>query len=377
MNIDPINLRANEPFPLEEAFVGRHSEMQSLVSHFSKKSGRLAQIVGPRGTGKTILAMMYARSAEGTFPGGCKHLYAFAPQTIEDMVLRSFPPPQTRKHLAIIDDLDLAARGETETIPSIMQRDPLLSLLLVGQVPTEIPQQNVLSIALGGVTQADFRQILAQRLTFAQASGEEIERLFAASQGNPFLAAAANHSVRDGLVTFQQFLKAFRDFDYSPILGPDGSPLESGLVAPSPIIESVSDVNQELLDRLKADPEALRSLPPRKFEQVVAELLEKQGYSIELTPASKDGGFNMYAAKHEGLGQFLYLVECKRYTPPNNVGVQIVRALHGVVQQKRANAGIVVTTAFFTKGAKEIQQELKHQLQLRDYVALQKWLGIV
>ncbi len=115
----------------------------------------------------------------------------------------------------------------------------------------------------------------------------------------------------------------------------------------------------------------------RKFEELVAELLEKQGYSVKLTPPSKDGGFDMYAAKHEVLGQFLYFVECKRYAPPNKVGVQVVRALHGVVQQQRANAGIIATTSFFTRGAKEYQDEMKYQLQLRDYVELQKWLGIV
>jgi restriction endonuclease len=377
MNIDPFSLRPNEPFPLEEVFVGRRPEMQALASHFSDKKKRLAQITGARGTGKTMLALMYGRRADSTFPGGWQHIHAFPPQTIEDMILHAFPPPQHKRHLAILDDLDLAARDEINTIPTLLHRYPLLNLLLVGQEPSEIPQQDVLSIALSGVSQPDFQEILARRLDYARASRSEVEKLFASSQGNPLLAAAANQSVREGLATFQQFLNAFRDFDYSPILGPDGSPAESGLVVPSGIVESVTGVNEELLARLKADPELLRGLPPRKFEEVVAELLERQGYSIELTPASKDGGFDMYAAKNESLGQFLYLVECKRYTPPNNVGVQIVRGLHGVVQQKRANAGIIVTTAFFTKGAKEIHKELKHQLQLQDYVALQKWLGIV
>ena len=32
---------------------------------------------------------------------------------------------------------------------------------------------------------------------------------------------------------------------------------------------------------------------------------------------------------------------------------------------------------FFTSGAREYQNEMKHQLHLRDYVELQKWLGII
>jgi restriction system protein len=69
------------------------------------------------------------------------------------------------------------------------------------------------------------------------------------------------------------------------------------------------------------------------------------------------------------------LVECKKYAPKHKVGVQIVRALHGVVQQKRATAGLVATTSYFTRGAKEFRQELAHQMQLADYVELQNWLG--
>ncbi|MCE5319179.1 MAG: restriction endonuclease, partial [Parachlamydia sp.] len=121
----------------------------------------------------------------------------------------------------------------------------------------------------------------------------------------------------------------------------------------------------------------LYSLDPRKFEELVAEMLSQRGYEITLTPPSKDGGLDMYAARKDDLGSFLYLVECKRYTPPTKVGVSIVRSLYGVVQQKQANGGIVVTSSFFTKGAKEFQENVPHQMHLRDYLALQKWLGVI
>ena len=114
----------------------------------------------------------------------------------------------------------------------------------------------------------------------------------------------------------------------------------------------------------------------RKFEELVAELLSRKGFKVELTPPSKDGGFDMYAAKSDTLGRFLFLVECKRYSQTNKVGVNIVRALHGVVQDKKANAGVVVTTSFFTAGAKEFQDRHKFQLHLHDYLELRRWLGI-
>jgi restriction system protein len=115
-------------------------------------------------------------------------------------------------------------------------------------------------------------------------------------------------------------------------------------------------------------------LPPRKFEEIVAEILCKQGFSIELTPASGDGGFDIYAARRDGLGSFLYLVECKRYVPPNKVGVEVVRSLYGVIQTQRATAGAIVTTSYFTAGAQEFQRQVQYQMHLHDYLVLQRWI---
>jgi len=377
ITIDPFSLRPADPFPLREVMVGREQEMSRLEHHFVAEQRRLAQIVGARGSGKTMLAQIYAQSAVGTFPGGIAHLYPFSPQPISDIVAGAFPQFEKGRHLAILDDMDRAPTQDVKSIPELLRRENLLSILLLTDEPLPIRAKDMLSISLGGVSRHDFREIIRRRLEYAGTDSRTIDRLFALSEGNPFIARAASQSVAEGLITLQEFLWAFRDFDYRAILGPDGQPVGDGLVVPEPVVVSVTDVNAELLARLKSNPELLRTLTSRKFEEVVAELLSKQGFSVELTPPSQDGGFDMYVARHDGLGQFLYLVECKRYTPPQRVGVQIVRALHGVVQQKRANAGIIATTSFFTKGAREIQQELKHQLQLRDYIELQKWLGIV
>jgi len=136
----------------------------------------------------------------------------------------------------------------------------------------------------------------------------------------------------------------------------------------------VADFNAEIFARLSREPALIRTLSPRRFEEFVAELLTQQGYEVSMTPPTKDGGFDLYAARKEGLGSFLYLVECKKYTPPNRVGVEIVRSLHGVVQAKRATAGALVTTSFFTKGAAEFQRELGYQLHLHDFNAIKGWL---
>ena len=51
-----------------------------------------------------------------------------------------------------------------------------------------------------------------------------------------------------------------------------------------------------------------------------------------------------------------------------------MRQLNGVVQAEQATAGILATTSFFTKGAREFQKRIAFQLSLKDYFGIQGWL---
>jgi restriction system protein len=139
----------------------------------------------------------------------------------------------------------------------------------------------------------------------------------------------------------------------------------------------VRSINSSLLEMAKADPAAMRNMASREFEELIAELLSRQGFYVELTPPTKDGGFDIFAAQHTDLGKFLFLGECKRYSETNRVGAEIVRALHGVVQQHKATAGIIATTSFFTSGAASFQRTVEHQMSLRDYIDIQNWISKV
>lgn len=368
-----LDINVETPVPL----LGRDSELQTLINYFAGNA-RIAQITGARGTGKTALALAFSRSAKAKdlFPGDICWLYAFSPQSIRNLILEKIRRPLKNKKLFIVEEFQSVSKAELAIIPLILEEHPMLSMIVVGQVPIEIPDVRMLSLHLSGLDRPTFEEIM-NRILYAPENAALVTELYNRAQGNPAIAEAASFSIREGRLTLRQFLLGFRDFEYRAILGPDGKPVSKNLVVPEKVVVAVTAVNSELLERLKTDPSILRTLSSRRFEEVVAELLELQGYKVELTPASRDGGFDMYAAKNDAIGQFLYLIECKRYSPPNKVGVQIVRALHGVVQQERATAGVIATTSFFTDDAKEFQQEVKHQLQLRDYLELQKWLGIV
>jgi RNA polymerase sigma factor (sigma-70 family) len=171
-------------------------------------------------------------------------------------------------------------------------------------------------------------------------------------------------------------LELVGNFSHPGILGPDGLPIRKEDLQGSRIITDIGNANEKILRMVRNDPKTVYGLSPRQFEELVAALLDEQGYEVRLTPPSRDGGFDMYAAKKDGLGEFLYLVECKRYRLSRPVGVNVVRQLHGVAQSLKASAGIVVTTSRFTRGAREFQQTVRYQLSLRDYLHLRQWLGV-
>jgi restriction system protein len=366
-----------EGTPLEvnrALWVGRRAELDALLSHFQQWGAKQAVIAGPRGSGRTALAFMFREESVSLFPQGWRSVHA---TPFADMVPDFFGEVRVnspRRSLLFIDDFEVGSEAFRSVLWSYLAQNPNVSLLLStqGEVPSEM--RKPLVITLGGLTQAEFLELLQRRLSFTRTDEAQARRLFSMVAGSPLFGDLAGRTVRDHLLTLSQFVEGLQPFRRSGILGPNGQALTD---LPDSFRLVVVDANQALLEHIRANPGQLYSLQPRRFEELVAHILRERGYEVTLTPSSKDGGFDMSAARRDDLGSFLYLVECKRYAPQHKVGVSIVRSLHGVVQQQKANAGIIVTTSFFTRGAREFQEEVPHQLQLQDYLALQKWLGVI
>ena len=134
----------------------------------------------------------------------------------------------------------------------------------------------------------------------------------------------------------------------------------------------IVEVNDAFLRYLADHPEELNTLPPRRFEELVAELLSRSGFNTELQKRSRDGGIDVVATKHELFGELLLLVQCKQTSRP--VGVEVVRQLHGVVAQQRATMGMVATTSVFTRDARRFQQPIFTTMSLRDGNDVLAWL---
>lgn len=366
------------PSRVRQLWVGRGKELRSLHQHFEHKGPQQAMIIGQRGSGKTALAYMFREQTESrdVFPAGWRFVRAtpFRHVAAEFFGDAFQNIRNQQRSLLCVDDYSAGSDFFRSLLWKYLDQNPSQDLLICsdGEIPKEM--SNPLVLPLGGLSQEEFFQLLQQSLIYSGVDRAKASELFRLVDGNPLYAELAGMTIREHVLTLQQFVQGMQSFSRSGILGPDGKPLNH---IPNAIKLDVVDTNQILLQRLRAHPEELYLLEARKFEELVADVLVDRGYDITLTPPSQDGGFDMFAARKDDLGSFLYLVECKRYTPPHKVGVSIVRALHGVVQQQQANAGIVITSSFFTKGAREFQENVPYQMQLRDYLALQKWLSVI
>ena len=132
----------------------------------------------------------------------------------------------------------------------------------------------------------------------------------------------------------------------------------------------LEEINDELIAYLARHPEKMRELQPRKFEELVAELFRSKGYDVKVTQRTRDGGLDIYAVQRNEVGTAMIVIECKRYAVKKKVGVEIIRSLYGVVEQKAATKGIIATTSYFTKAAKEFHNDLQYRLGLADFDAL-------
>jgi restriction system protein len=76
-------------------------------------------------------------------------------------------------------------------------------------------------------------------------------------------------------------------------------PSRFGLAVASPFL--FTSIEREVLAYFGRHPELLHSLPPRKFEEVIASVFRQGGFEVELTPETRDGGIDIIAVRRDAL----------------------------------------------------------------------------
>ncbi len=144
---------------------------------------------------------------------------------------------------------------------------------------------------------------------------------------------------------------------------------------PKEINVIVATVNDELIKYLQAHPKELYKLKPRQFEELICEILRNFGWEVELTKATRDGGYDIFAISKDITGaKSSWLIECKKHAERNKVGIDIVRSLCGVKNDLKVANAMIATTSFFSSDVMNTKNS-RYDLELVDYNGIINWLN--
>lgn len=180
-------------------------------------------------------------------------------------------------------------------------------------------------------------------------------------------------------VSGADFIRGFQDVDVAFENEIYNFDEDFGLYTPEPkkIILNLTDSLVELTDAIYKKPTLLYDLEPRRFEEFIAHIFSNNGFSVELTKATRDGGRDIIAIRSDMGIPSKYIIECKRYAKNNPVCVDVVRSLYGVQMAEGANKSIVATTSRFTKPAIDFvskTDQTQWHMDLRDYYDIIEWV---
>ncbi len=106
----------------------------------------------------------------------------------------------------------------------------------------------------------------------------------------------------------------------------------------------------------------------------VAELLNRMGWEVRLTPYSGDDGRDIIAVSNLEPVPLLMLVECKCYAEHRPVSPDPITRLWYRLNVEKANLAMVVTTSHFQDVAKRVAQELSYQVALTEGTDFINWV---
>jgi restriction system protein len=142
--------------------------------------------------------------------------------------------------------------------------------------------------------------------------------------------------------------------------------------------EVVSLVRLDLIDvalyqAISTHPELLHTLNWRTFEELMADILRTFEFEVELQRGTKDGGVDLFAVKRMyPMGPQRFLLQAKRWK--NSVGIEPVRELAFLHSHHKVNKSCLATTATFTRGAWNLANQYRWQLELCDFERLLEWV---
>jgi restriction system protein len=359
-------------------FVGRRWELRWLQDRLVSRRDGLHQpvvISGAAGVGKTALvqrALMDA-GAHGLPPGHAlgaewfdHRSEAFLPDALEKFIERLQSVGAGTDLIAVLDDVDAMSDSLLERAAArLYNLKRVRRVVIIARRAVNIPLADKLELT--GLDSLETRSLLSS-LVGHDLPTDTIDDAVGSTLGLPLAVSVLARLLKHGDKSSIRALIGGRLYEAS-----EGLLSSEGGILPVTAARIVS-ASEELVERLKRRPEAVHELTPRQFEELLAQLLRRMGWEVELTPQTRDGGKDLLAYMDTDVGRLLCLVEAKKYRRDRKVGIGLVRELYGTLCDHQATSAMLVTTSSFTDDARAFQKRHQYHLALRDYGDIAGWI---
>jgi len=322
--------------------IDRLSDRQrAFVSNFVPARAKLSRIVAAPGTGKTLAAIIAAKE--------CIHR-----GLVDGLLVASF-------HRALAENWmkALQSSGMDVCTPEDDR---------VGQSQSVVTTFKTLGAAVAAIQPSQKRYLLIVE-EFHDADIDIpplVHQILSANESSRalFLSSIARRPEL-GLDAFRVESEYFFD---QPIFAAKETRIEIARFSPS----------HEILQALLRRSTSIEELSWRNFERLIAELLNAEGYKVELMAGSKDGGVDVIAVMDRGpLGAFKTLWQAKKSGVGKKVGLRVVRELADTKNELGASKAFIVTSTYLTRDAIQRIDRDRYVLGKVDRGDLDLWIASV
>lgn len=177
---------------------------------------------------------------------------------------------------------------------------------------------------------------------------------------------------------------AIEYFERARVLNPNGT----GRYAEWGNIQNIEDIflrngqapqygtffDQRLINYLSVNSNQLGAMHWRKFEELIAECFQKEGFDVEIGPGSNDDGVDIrvWVPGQREDNPPEYLIQCKRQK--DKIDKVTVKGLYADVAHEGAEMGLLVTTSEFSPGARNVVSARGYPVTEVNGDMLSRWL---